>query len=278
MGEKNIPRYTNRPPLSGIDIALYIVLICTGFVAMILFMVFFAMVLPQAIAFSRNGVIAADVSTWSVLCPMPFSMALGMVLVIPASYGLKYRQPLFRKPSGKHSLITDCTPVYPIVGKDFWVKLFPIYFPIVRRPIFIGGIVLLVSILIFPWGLLQSHALTDDGVLSTYDSFGRVTHTTTMAEADRLVISVSSSQRRGNESHNVALTFEDEGNEYRFFIRSFRDTDNESALTQMLVLKEAMNGRYEIRDTNKLGDLLSDKNYTPKERELIFDLFDHDSN
>lgn len=269
-----IPRSKARkPPLSNLDVFLYILMILLGMAMCFTVLVLFISVIPTAIAFSRPGVVAFMGRVATAICPMPSFVGLMLLTIIPAAQGLEKKQPIFGNKSFKPRFGSTVIHVFPLFSRDFRDKIYPRVRRKVRRYCLITGIVLLVSIALLPFGICQGQTLSHDGTLSTYNAFGQVSHSSSIREAEQMVIRITGRRGRHN-SPAVAVRYECQGYTYQFTTGAFDGESRAEALAYMIQLKEQRDGRYEV-DANRLKYFLDSRNHTAEERALIYDLFDY---
>ncbi len=273
-----IPRSKARkPPLSNLDVFLYMLVILLGMALCFTVLILFVTVIPTAIAFSRPGVVAFMGGVATVLCPLPSFVGLMLLTIIPAALGLEKKQPIFGNKSFKPRFGTSVINVFPLFSKDFRDKIYPRVRRKVRRYCLITGIVLLISIALLPFGICQGKTLSHDGTLSTYNAFGRVSHSSSVDDAEQMVIRIMGRRGRHN-SPAVAVRYECQGHTYQFPTGAFDEESYAATLAYMVRLKEQLGGRYEVEtNRDRLERFLNIKNYNSEERALIYELFDYRS-
>lgn len=270
-----IPRTkAKKPPLSKLDCFLYGSAIVAGIALTITCIVVFMFVIPEMIAKSRFGVVAVMPRVASVLFPMPFWMAVLMVTVIPASYGLKAKQPLFGNKSFKPRWGDTVINVFPLFSKDFREKIYPRYRRKVRKYVRLSGIGLLISAAILPLGVCQVKTLSADGSLKTSNAFGLVSHESSVYKAEKMEISIGTHSGKNGTSRFPRIVYMCGKTEYELRTGYFCDTTRSEALSYMIDLKERRNGRYEVKDRDRIRNLSDYEGYTPYEMALVKELFE----
>ena len=276
MTMSRIPRSKARkPPLSKLDVFLYALVILLGMALCFTVLILFIKVIPTAIAFSRPDVVAFMSGIATVLCPFPIFVAIMLLTIIPAAQGLEKKQPIFGNKSFKPRFGSAVINVFPLFSRDFRDKVYPRVRRKVRRYCLIAGMVLLISILLLPFGLYQGKALSRDGTLRTYNVFGQVSHSSSIDEAEQMVIRITGRRGRHN-SPAVAIRYVCQGQTYQFPTGAFDEENHSATLAYMIRLKEQRDGRYEV-ETNwdRLERFLDLENFTDEERALICELFDY---
>lgn len=276
MSMSRIPRSKARkPPLSKLDLFLYGLVILLGMALCFTVLILFVTVIPEAIAFSRPGVVAFMGGIATVLCPWPCFVGLMLLTIIPASLGLEKKQPIFGNKSFKPRFGTSVINVFPLFSKDFRDNIYPRVRRKVRRYCLITGIVLMISIVLLPFGLRQGKTLSHDGTLRTYNALGQISHSSSVDEAKQMVIRITGRRGRHN-SPAVAVRYECQGQTYQFPTGAFDEESYAATLAYMIRLKEQRNGRYEVEaNRDRLEFFLDMKSFTAEERALIYDLFDY---
>ena len=270
-----IPRTkAKKPPLSKLDGFLYGLAILVSMAVTVAVPIVTMFVIPESIARGRFGVVAVELQTAAILCPVPLFMALSLVTIIPVAYGLNARQPIFGNKSFKPRFGDSVINVFPLFGKGFREKIYPRYHRKVRRYVVATGVILLVSLAILPWGFCRVKTLSVDGSLKTYDSFGHVTHESSIDEAEKMVISIASTGGKNGRSHFPQLTYTCMGKRYELRPGYFCDTTRAEALSYMIYLKERRDGRYEIENIDRVRLLADYEFYSAEEMDLVHELFE----
>ncbi len=270
-----VPRTkAKKPPLSKVDGILYGVAILLSMTLTVAVPIVAMFVIPEAIATSRFGVIAVELQAAALFCPLPLFLTFSMVTLIPVVYGLNARQPIFGNKSFKPRFGDSVIRVFPLVSKDYWEQIYPRFRKRVRRYVLAAGIVMLVSLAILPWGFCRVKTLSADGSLKTYDSFGQVTHESSVDEAEKMVISIASGGGKNGRYRVPQLAYTCQGERYVLRPGSFCDTTRVEALSYMISLKERRGGRYECKGQDRVWELSDYEFYQPREMALVEELFE----
>ncbi len=267
-----------KAPLSIVDSIIYF-----GVFLLILLIVFapiilFGTVFSEQIAFADESVIAFYNNGWELLWVFPFSFVLILVLLIPFGLALSKLQPIFGNPRYKPSVYESIIPTYPLFSKEFRVSLNEDSKKSAKKYVLISLIALIVTAPLTLLSLYPREVLDENDRFTSYNSFNQVTHSADIDEAEGLVIDIykDGAGKRLRSYYDICITVIFEDREYYFEFGNFANMSTEERLEYLLHLKSCFSAdEYEITDTKYMDELLEDDDYTEKEIELIYDLFDY---
>lgn len=262
-----------KPPLSRLDMGIYVALIILAF-ALMLFLMASLILIPRRIGFADDGVVAATESAAFFALSFPLATVLALGISIPAGKAIDEKQPIFGNKKFKPKWGDPVINTFPIFSKEFKQYVYPKKKKTIKMTVIILSILLAVSAIIYPLGIFPRQTLTEDHVFSTYNSFNRATHTAEIEDAEKMVISIDSARRSHRCSIQITFVFGE--TKYYFGVGSFEKMDTEEALRYMLTLKSYFaNGRYEIEHIDSMDRLISDRNYNTTETALVYELFNY---
>lgn len=261
-----------KPPLSLLDRLIYYVLIFIGTLSGVLIIFIFGDVIPTKVAFLDSSVVASR--NIYVLFPSVFlAFSVSMPIVIISSEGLRLKQPIFGNKKFKPKVLEPTLKVYPIFTKDFRENLTKENKIKIKKTAKLLMIFIIVSILIFSLCIFQRNVITDENNFISYNMFNSVKDTYNIDEAEKLIIDIT---RGKNPQYVIDITFVFENHKHSYVLGSFYEMDTEDALEYMIYLKGFMkDGRYEVRNADKMYYLLFGNSYTATETSLIYELFDY---
>lgn len=269
---RKIKRGSQRPPLSGSDKLIYAVLIVLGFASLALIWVFCDLI-PTCIARTQTGLVAfRNDAAW--ISPLLLFLVAAFTPLVAGSYGLERKQPIFGNKRFRPKGLTPMQPVYPLLSREFCDHLSKRDRKIWKNVIVSLSLIFALSLVLLPWGLCPRHTLDDTDTLRTYNAFNRVTHMLTLAEAERLEITIEkNTHRHRSTTYHPMLIIEQDGHIYRLNWNDFPGCDRDEALEHMLHVKSYFaDGEYQITEHQRLEPLLETADV--HREKLLRELFD----
>lgn len=266
----------NRAPLALFDRIIYYILIILGCFSLALAYVF-QWIIPMSIAFKDTNVIASRSNDFIVLFYLPVVVWVFFTLIFAPLILLKKRQPLFfsTKKSDIPSVYT--VKVNPIFSSEFHKSLDKKDKLKIKKFALIYFSLLILSIAVLPFGFSPRNTLDYNDNLKVYNVFNRTTNTAVVSEAESVVLDIKLlSNGKNPSSVEIAQYFVFDDYTYEFNINSYYRTDTKNALTNMKRLKSLVaKDKCEIKHTERISRLISEKNYTLEEIALIYELFEY---
>ena len=258
-----------KPPLSVLDKTLYSSLIALSLIIPLSLLIIIY-IYDDAFLFADQSIIASH--SFFLLACMPLILFVSLTLGILGTYGLKSRQPLFGNPDFIPKAFTPTLKAYPLFSTKF--RESP-----ERKKYKKTAVILICSLFVFLFvamlGFFPRETLDENGVFRTHNIINQVTHTTRIENADFVSFEIERSDG-GGKMHTthwyLYINFYFEDKIYAFRLQNFTFMSNEEALRYMLSVKEQFQERYELYGIAGMNNLM--ENYTEKERELIYKLFD----
>ena len=275
---KNFKGKAQRPPLSLVDKMIYGLLILLLLYAATFGSTYLGTGVARRNAFADPSVVAGDGDIGSFYA-LPFCIFSIVLAVLVYTHGLKKRQPIFfGNKNYKTPVFAHTIKTYPLFSQDFRDQLHPESRQRLKRISLLLAAILLACLLLLPFGFYSRRVLTNDHQLITYDSFNRISDSHHIREADRVLIGIRRPSSRSYNSFNLELDFVFEDTTYFLDIKDFRNMSREEALRYIISLKEVLGpGEYEIHNSERLEWQIMNKNYSPTEAELLYQLFDMES-
>lgn len=274
MPRKAKKKIHRMPPLSFVDKFIYwtvFVLLCAADIALL----FGPLWLRNVIAFADASVVASyDHASylWALLTGLTFFLMTFILWLLP----YEARRPIFGKRNFKY-------------GPPAWPKVYPLFMknkPYVfvserkkksRRQIAIILLVILVlSFIPWPWSLYGRDCLHYDGSIERYNMFNSQTDQYSAEQIEEVELKTYryKNGRRSWAYHwgvSMKLSTQD-GKEYQFASREFRKDSH--WIAEMLAVKKQFDpGIISYKDTEKIDRVIWDKNLSPEETELLYELF-----
>lgn len=279
MAKKAMKRMHLMPPLSFFDKTIYwfvFLVLCALYIGLF----FGTLVLRSKIAFSDEMVIASEDNIsflWFLLPWMTFFLMTFILWLNP----YQRRKPIWGLRNFKY-------------GPPTWPKEYPLFMK--NKPyVYISErkkkerkqlatlllVVLLISFIPYPWSLYGRDCLYSDGSIVQYNMFNSKAQEFTSGEIKSVEIETYryTTGKYITERHwGVQITFTtDSGKEYCFQHGEFRDdvpTNTRYWLAAMLQLKNRYDpGIITYCGVEDLGKVVSDRNLTAEETQMLYQLF-----
>ena len=258
-----------KPPPSVLDKTLYGTLIALSLIIPLSLLIIID-IYDGAFLFADKSIIASD-SFFLPACT-PLILFVSITLGILGTYGLKSRQSLFGNPNFIPKAFAPTLKVYPLFSTEFRkspeLKKY-------KKTAVILLCLLFACLFVAMLGFFPRETLDENGVFRTHNMINQVTHTTCIENADFVSFEIERSDG-GGKTHTthwyLYINFYFEDKIYAFRLQNFASMSNEEALRYMLSVKEQFQGRYELYGVAGMNNLMA--NYTEKEQELLYELFD----
>ena len=279
MARKAKKRMHWMPPLSFLDKLIYwmiLFVLCAAYIALLLG----PLQLRRKIAFADEAVIAAEdnFSTWWLAVPWLTFFLMTLILWVRP---YEERKPIFGRRNFKY-------------GPPAWPKVYPLFMK--NKPhVFVSErkrkerkqiaamllVVLLVSLIPFPWSLYGRDCLQSDGSIVQYNMFNSEVREFSSGEVESIKIETFrySTGKYVTTSHwGVQMVFvTDSGRKYTFDQREFRTNtpgDYRYWLSAMLRVKRRYDpGIIRYEGVEDLELVIEDKKLSEKEAEMLYQLF-----
>ncbi len=279
MAKKSKKRKLRMPPLSFVDKMIYaLVLLALG--ALDVGLLFGTIVLRNKIALRDEMVVAVEDNASLLWLLVPW-MTVFLMTFIMCLLVYESRKPIFGLRNFQY-------------GPPKWPKVYPLFMKN-KPPVYISErkkkerkqlavfllLVLLISFIPYPLSLYGRDCLHSDGSIVQYNMFNGRFREFESGEIKTVEIETYRSTRgKGVKTKrwNVRMVFTtDSGREYSFDIGAFRNdisTDTPYWLTAMLQLKRRYDpGIITYSGVENLEKVVSDRNLTAEEKQLLYQLF-----
>ena len=265
------------PPLSALDKFLYVMVAVIHLALMACAAIVFVWVIPSAIAYSDNSVVAFS-NTAGGFAAFPLLFFLMMSGLFIAAVGIQDRQPLFGNKNFKSKNDIPIRTVYPLFSKKAWKRMRQKQCLLLKIAVSVYVVLFLICSAFIPFGMCPRYTLDRGNIIKKYNVFNSLTDSRDIESAEKLVINIrKSGVGKGNYSYSyeiqITLIFADE--EYGFEPGNFEKLNRQEALEYIVYLKSLFDGKHEITNIGRLNSLIEDKNYTAEEEKLIYDLFEY---
>lgn len=267
---------TKKVPLSRLDKFIYVMLWLAGFATLVAVLLVGGLTIPEAVAFSDPTVMAHH-GFAAMYCAIPMAFYLSLTPMIMASYGWKYKQPIFGNKKFKPKFGQPVIKTFPLFSKEFRQSLTEKQEKRIKRIATVLLILFIACAVILPLGIYPRTVLDKQNHFKCYNSFNQMTDDVPVQEADRLILEITyRNRRKSSPSWGIQLTFEYEHRDYSLTLGGFGDMEQEEVLRHMLGLKRYFsNDQYEIRHIDRMEKLIDYQNFTATEQKLVYDLFDY---
>lgn len=194
---------------------------------------------------------------------------------------MSIKQPIIGNKKFKPDILKPTIKTYPLFSKEFKADL---SYKSRKKIKSIGKFVFitfLVCLFIFPFGIFPKKVLDSDNNCITYNVFNQITHKVNLEDANEMEIAIIKKNRRRSfdKYYAIEVSFIFDNKVYEYHMGNFAAETNEKILKEMLRLKELFaDGRYRIIGSDMLNNFLENKEYTNKEIELVYQLFDYRDN
>lgn len=271
---KKIRKKRSIAPLSAIDKLIYAVAFLVLMVIIAVGIVTYAVTIPTNIAYSDTDAIAVS-STKAWISSMSPAMT-GLMILIPLGIGIDKKQPLFGNKnynSADKYFVIHKTPLFT---KKFFKELTRKTIKHIKIFCIVFAVILFTSSLIAGLTIYPRKALEYDGKLVTYDSFNNISHEQKVDNAKSFTVGTEwVSSRRGLGFYRITVKFEFADGSYSFNLPDFKEIYFEDSLEYLLEVKEKFgDGRFFTENEDDLERVFEHNDYTPSERQLIYELFD----
>ena len=260
-----------KPPLSTVDKLIYYFIYLMAFILLLSYLYFISFI-AEKVAYSDVDIIAFN-NDFIYLSSLPLILLLTCSVVVIVTLGLN-KQPIFGNKKFKAKYNEYTIKVYPVFSdgfKDRYIKKNKKQLKVIAKIFFS---ILLVSILILPFGVCSREVITKDNQFLSVNSFNRISHSCDIEDFDKLVINVNIGSGK-NMNYEINLEFISSKKTYIFSPHNFSKMSVEDALIYMLKLKSVFNeNEYEIKNADRLHFLMLQNDYTNNEKALIYKLFD----
>lgn len=264
-------------PLSFLDGTLYILFLIVYLLICFAPMIIFVFILPEQYAYSGESVIAFDNSDqWELFLCFPFCFALIISLAILFAH-IGFR-PLFGNPHYKPKPRESIIHKDPLFSKAFWRNLSQDTIDDIKKTAIGGLIALLITAPMLQLCLYPREVIEENDYLITYNVFNQISHSANVNEAEQLKIDIyrTSNKNSAIYHYGIEITVLYEEATYSFTLGSFKKMSTEETLRYMLHIKSFFNkDAYEIEHIDRMDKLLEDNNFSAKEIDLIYELFDY---
>ena len=259
-------------PLSTMDKLIYYFIYLMAFILLFSYLYFISFI-SEKVAYSDVDIIAFN-NGFIYLSSLPLILLLTSSVVVIVTLGLKNKQPIFGNKKYKAKYNEYTIKVYPVFSdgfKDRYIKKNKKQVKVIVKT-FLS--ILLVSILILPFGVCSREVITKDNQFFSINSFNRISHSCDVEDFDKLVINVNISSGK-SRNYEINLEFISSEKIYIFSPHNFSKMSVEDALIYMINLKSLFKeNKYEIKNADRLHFLMLQNDYTNNEKALIYELFD----
>ena len=272
---KKIKNGAKKPPLSLLDIVIYVIFILIGAAVLPLLYLELGLRIPFSIAFADDTVVASD-NFFAVICAAPISILLSGMIGFTSARGIDNKQPIFGSKRFKPSGLKPVIKTYPIFSKEFRDNLSNGTKRKIKRTSATLIVLIIIFSLIYSLGIYPRTVLDKNDNIITYNAFNKETHRCSVTDADKLVIDiVYNIHYRSEDSWGIRLKFSCADKIHEFNPGHFYGMNAEETLRYMLYLKSLMYDRYEITNEYRIDDLIRYREYGSQETRLVYELFDH---
>ncbi len=257
-------------PFSALDKLIYFFLWIIGIGIICSVIIIFGNVIPNRIAFSDPYVIACDNDIVMVYVT-PLLIALMILVFSVLGYGMQYKIPVLGNKQYKSKSFEIVIPTYPLFSKEFSLNFSDKTKKIIKRFFLIMLILVVISVVILPFGINKRLTLYADDTVKIYDSFNRC-EIYNWSEAEKVRVGIDKSRKGAH--YILSFRFEFDNNQYEFGPGSFSGMDRYEGLEHLLYLKENSND-FTVENIRRIDRLIYDNDHTPAEQQLIYELFDY---
>lgn len=269
---RKVKRGAQKPPLSGLDKAIYVFLILLSMGLLVAALLIYLYILDY-IAFSDESIVAKE-ATLGMIFAIPLVMFIGMFPMITFAYGYKAKQPIFGNKRFRTPAFAPLLKTYPILSKEFRQNLTDENKAKIRKNTKSILVIFFVCVLLFTFGIYPRKVLDKDNNFTSYNSFNKKIHSYNIEEADNLVIRIH--RHRRGAGYSIEMDFEFDGQKYNVGQGSFNNMSREETLEYMVYLKSFFDeSEYEITNIKRMDDLLYYNDFTNVERELVYEVLDY---
>ncbi len=272
---RKIKNGAKKPPLSLLDMIIYVFIIFSGAILGIAVFYFLGVLFPRSIAFADDTVVASS-GIAAVICAIPLFLLTFFIIAVPSGKGIDNKQPIFGNKCFKPSKLTPVIKTYPLFSKEFKKNLSSATKRYIRKTTKICIIIFMICSLIYILGICPRTVLDKNNNFTTYNVFNKETHGCNITYAENLVIDIYRNRHlRGRDSWGIRLKFSCADKIHEFKLGAFYEMNTEETLNYMLYLKSLMSDRYETTNIDRMEDLMRYKNFTTEETQLVYELFDY---
>ena len=265
------------PPLSGVDMAIYVLLaalLAAGTIALL----FFWDDLHRWIAFQNAAVIASRPGgSYLVLLPLLLLTQIGGMVALICLWGGK--QPIFGRKGIRYGEYPWKAELFPVLGPrrgKARVAASEHRFRKATRRVLLG--MGLTFLLLLPLGLFERVCLREDLSIVEYDVLNRASDPISVADCDSLTImSIPLRGRYVTYGWTYGLTIRrTDGSSWQFSAGDFDPGDGgyTKCLRQMLAIKALFpDGRIETKGEDRIPEMIEYYGFRQEESALLQELF-----
>lgn len=273
---RKIKNGAKKPPLSLLDMTIYVFIIFSGASLGIAVFYFLGFLFPRSIAFADDTVVASS-GIAALICAIPLSLMTFFIIAVASGEGVNNKQPIFGNKRFKPSRLTPVIKTYPLFSKEFKKNLSSSTKRDIRKTIKICIIIFMICSLIYIPSICPRTVLDKNNNFTTYNVFNKATHNCTITDAENLIIDIYHNiNYRSDDTWGIQLEFSCADKTHQFNLGSFYEMNIEETLNYMLYLKSLMSDRYEITNIDRMGKLIWDRGFSEKETQLVYELFDYE--
>lgn len=264
-----------KPPLSAVDIAIYVAAMILSIAFGMYLGVLFMEVIPQKLAYADPNVIGCVTTGYLFAFPLIAYFA-GVLPGIIGCIAIEKKIPLFGNPRYKAPAFSHAVQMTPVFSPEFRERLGEEQKKHIRKIVGILVAVLLVCLLFLPFSLRSRYVFTQEQEFFTYDCLNRVKGHYRVADATQLGIEARYYNGRHRDS-DLTLNFVIPGADdlVRLDADMLDQMTTEEALRYMLELKALFPPETRsVWGTEYLERVLDHREYTLAERALVYELFD----
>ena len=262
-----------RMPLSATDRFIYLLMILLGVVLAILPSVLFAE-LAHCVCHAIDPDVIA-VSNEAFLYALPLGLVLFTICLLLGCLGIERKQPIFGNKRFRKKWNQVIIEAPSLFSPAFKRCLSEKTKKNVKRVFVLFLVLILISLLILPFGIYSRKTLDRNDYFTAYNSFNCVTHEAMMVEAKELRIKI---MRSKNSHFWLELEFVFDAMVYRFPASHLTSGNDAEQMEQLLYLKSLFaDGRYQIQNVNRIHRLIYDEQLSEQATALLYELLDYPS-
>ncbi len=205
---KKIKHGAQRPPLSGIDKFLYVILILLGFGLFLFSVIYMGFNLPDRLHNDGSDILWKD-QFISYLAALPLSI-IWFILSIIFIAGKRRRIPIFGNPNYKPKTFSPTIKVYPLFSPQYSEN----FTNKERRNLRILTIFMTIwiplSLVLYPMGIYPREVYLENDTMVSYNMLNNESHRGYITDAESLKIHTYSPRRSHKIYVALTVTFEEE--------------------------------------------------------------------
>ncbi len=267
-----------KPPLSKLDKAIYVLIMLISLLIMVGGMVIFMVTIPKAIGFSEKNIVAVNPteSLWVMILIFSFS---GMTMIV-AAFGIDNKRPIFGNKKFKPSILHPTIKTYPIFSKEFHNNLTDKEKLTIRITLVVLLMLFVANVVLIPFTLYKRNVLSRDNEIFSYNVYNERIQEYKVEDAEKLIIKIvgqGGGWRKPSPDYEISLEFVYSDDSYVFTLDSFGPMLRKEKLNYMLYLKGLFkDATYEIENVELMEKLVSDQRFSESEIKLVYELFDYE--